>query len=66
MSFVKTEANTKIEKLNFHINIKASVEKVYKIVTEKESYQDWVSSFSPNTSNNGNWIEANTITFFLT
>lgn len=50
-------------KLEFSIDINASAEKVFKVITEKETAAAWISVFSPNSFYEGSWDEGQKITF---
>ncbi|EAZ82307.1 SRPBCC family protein [Algoriphagus machipongonensis] len=51
------------KKLSFEILINAPVEKVYRIMIEKSSYEVWTSIFSPSSTFEGSWSEGSKILF---
>jgi len=50
-------------KLEFSIDIQASAQKVFDVVTGKETAAAWISVFSPHSFFEGSWDEGQKITF---
>jgi uncharacterized protein YndB with AHSA1/START domain len=62
--YVENASDT--EKLKFEISINARVEKVYKTMLEKTSYEAWTSIFNPSSSYEGSWEKGSKILFIGT
>ena len=59
-----TKADTsKFQKLNFHINIDAPVDVVYKTVIDSNLFMDWTSAFGPGSYYKGNWEKGSKMIF---
>ena len=58
-----TESLTKMEQLNFQIDINAAVEKVYKTMLADETYRKWTSAFHPTSFYRGKWEEGEKMIF---
>lgn len=50
--------------LNYHIEIEASAEKVWQVLTDFELYKQWAKAFSPQSQFDGVWREGEDIKFF--
>ncbi|MBN3580994.1 SRPBCC domain-containing protein [Algoriphagus aestuarii] len=51
------------KKLHFQILINASVKKVYQLMIEKATYEEWTTIFSPTSTFEGSWEEGSKILF---
>lgn len=56
-------ANSKVEQLNFSIQINAPVEKVWRTMLNQDSYREWTSAFSEGSYFEGSWEQGDTIRF---
>ncbi len=55
-----------MEKLQFKVNIKAPVTKVYDRmlgITSKSTYEEWTATFNPTSTYDGSWDKGNKILF---
>jgi hypothetical protein len=52
-----------MEKLHFEIQIKAPVEKVYKLMLEDSTYREWAAAFMEGSYFKGTWKEGSKILF---
>ncbi|WP_296705304.1 SRPBCC domain-containing protein [Algoriphagus sp.] len=52
-----------MDKLNFEIIIDAPVERVFQLMLEKPTYEEWTSVFSPSSTFEGAWTEGSKILF---
>lgn len=52
-----------MDKLQFEIEIDAPVEKVYQVMLDKPTYEEWTSAFSPGSTFEGSWEEGSKILF---
>lgn len=52
-----------METLTFEINIQASIEKVWKTLWDKDTYEKWSSIFGPNPRLETDWKEGSSIRF---
>lgn len=52
-----------MEKLNFSVNIAAPREKVWKVLWDKKSYEQWTVPFSPGSTIETNWQEGSRVLF---
>jgi uncharacterized protein YndB with AHSA1/START domain len=58
-----TEENGLLSVIQFSILIQAPVEKVFKTMLEKDTYQQWTSEFNPTSTYEGNWQKNSKILF---
>lgn len=52
-----------MKKLNYKIEIKASVSKVYETMIGKETYKQWTAEFNPTSDFEGSWNKGDKINF---
>jgi len=54
------------ERLHFEIGINADVDRVYKMMLDKEGYKGWTAEFNPTSSYKGSWDKGSKILFIGT
>lgn len=52
-----------MQRLNFKVAIEAPREKVWKVMLDSETYQEWASNFMPGSYYLGGWTEGSKIVF---